>query len=294
MRKRLDKSNRLVLGVAIACVVAVLSVDASAQTPTADALDNRLKSVHSLIEGSTAARQIDASDNAGAKSKREEARNLYRQAMALRQGGNLAEADKVLNQAAKTMFEGVRLAENAGLVDKKQQDFKGRMDSVTALVTAYGRICQEKRCDQPTEQELRRSVGTKVEAAKAELARDPDQARALLDEAYISAKAAIEHVRGGDTLVRSLQFKNKEEEYHYELDRNETHQLLLKVLLQDKLKDPAVAKLTQPLIESAGRLRKQAEQEASRGMYDRAIATLESSTRELQRALRSAGVYIPG
>lgn len=274
--------------------IVFLSVPALAAALTPDALDGRLKSVHSLMESSTAARQIETSDNAEAKKKHEEARQLYRRAKSSRDAGNLAEADKLLTQSTKTMFEAVRLAENKALVEKKEQDFNGRLNSVNALLSAYGRICQEKRCAQPTEQELRRAVESKVAAAKTELPRDPDRARALLDEAYVSAKLAIEHVRGGDTLVRSLQFKNKEEEYRYELDRNETHRLLLKILLEDKLKNPGVEKMTSPLIESAARLRAQAEQEAAQGQYAKAVETLEASTRELQRALRSAGVFIPG
>ena len=39
-------------------------------------------------------------------------------------------------------------------------------------------------------------------------------------------------MRSGDTLVRSLNFASKEEEYRYEIDRNDTHQMLIKVLVE--------------------------------------------------------------
>ena len=44
----------------------------------------------------------------------------------------------------------------------------------------------------------------------------------------------LEALRGGDTLVRTLTFESKEEEYAYELDRNETHEMLLRVLVEER------------------------------------------------------------
>jgi hypothetical protein len=41
-------------------------------------------------------------------------------------------------------------------------------------------------------------------------------------------------------------------------------------------------------------LRKTAEEQAAKREFDAAVKTLEESTRELVRAIRAAGVYIPG
>jgi hypothetical protein len=41
-------------------------------------------------------------------------------------------------------------------------------------------------------------------------------------------------------------------------------------------------------------LRKQADEQAQRREYEAGVKSLEDSTRELQRAIRAAGVYIPG
>jgi endonuclease III len=105
---------------------------------------------------------------------------------------------------------------------------------------------------------------------------------------------AIEKLRGGDTLIRSLHFANKEEEYRYEVDRNDTHRMLIKVLLKEKMEQAAVQRRVNPSLKKADELRAKAEKQAAQGKYEDAVRTLEDSTKELVRAIRSAGIYIPG
>ena len=101
-------------------------------------------------------------------------------------------------------------------------------------------------------------------------------------------------MRDGKTLVRSLNFASKEEEYHYELDRNDTHKMLVKVLLKDKMKDPKTAARVKENIDKADALRIEAEQLAISKNFTEAVQTLENSTKQIVRAIRAAGIYIPG
>jgi hypothetical protein len=102
---------------------------------------------------------------------------------------------------------------------------------------------------------------------------------------------SIEALRRGDTLVRSLQFASPREEYDYEIDRNDTHRMLIGVVLADR-KEAAGA--MQPGIDRAAALRADAEAQARRGGGAAAIRLLEDATRELVRAIRAGGLYIPG
>ena len=123
---------------------------------------------------------------------------------------------------------------------------------------------------------------------------DLDSARELVDEAYETAKFAVEDLREGETVVRSLHFESAEEEYRYELGRNDTHVLLFKVLLDEKRQSQGVDSMVKKFMERSRTLRTQAEGEAEVGKFRQAISTLEDSTKELLRAIRSTGVYIPG
>lgn len=255
----------------------------------------RLQSVRSLIEESSAARRIDASGNVQAMAAREKARELYRQASAAAQAGDRARSEDLLSQAAKQMFEAVkRVDASPGAQDKKQHDYDNRLESVNALSAAHQRICEEKRCEPAVRDEVHRAVEDKVKRAQVLRTQgNIEGARVALDEAYVAIKVAIEHQRSGDTLVRSLQFKNKKEEYVYEVDRNDTHRMLVTLLLQDKTRDKPGTTL-QTALEAASKLRGQAEADARAGNYEAAIQSLEASTREFQRAIRGAGIYIPG
>jgi hypothetical protein len=118
-----------------------------------------------------------------------------------------------------------------------------------------------------------------------------DKGRAKLDQAYFMAKVAVQNLREGDTLVRELKFTSKEEEYKYELDRNDTHQMLITVLVDQKGGSDAAI---QERVSAAGKIRKEAEGMAGKGEYDAAIKKLDDSTRELIKAIRAAGIFIPG
>jgi len=105
---------------------------------------------------------------------------------------------------------------------------------------------------------------------------------------------SVEHLRTGETLLRELKFETPEDEYIYELDRNDSHRMLLTVLLEEKMKDERTKKQVAPFLESADGLREEAKKLASEGDFVEAIGVMERSTKEVVKAIRGAGVYIPG
>jgi hypothetical protein len=92
-----------------------------------------------------------------------------------------------------------------------------------------------------------------------------------------------------------LAFASAREEYEYEIDRNETHRMLITVLLADR-KDAtgAISSDVKALTDKATALRREAEARAAIGDHAGAVKVLEESTRDLVRAIRSGGIYIPG
>ncbi len=261
------------------------------------ASEDRILSVERLVERSSAARQIVASDNPAAIARHEEARSLFEKARTAFNTGDQSQVDPLLKQATQIMFDAVRMVEkDSSLVDKEYRDYGARLESLNALCDAYERIRKEKGMGSTEESELYSLVHRKIDQADAlKQAGRVTEGRSVLDDAYVAAKVAIEHLRGGDTLVRSLDFASPEEEYRYEIDRNDTHRMLVNVLLADKIAASGrVENMVSGHMQEAGSLRSKAEQQAGRGEYDSAIRTLEKSTREIVQAIRSAGIYIPG
>ena len=278
------------------CLLAALCALALA-APLAQAQDRaqverRVKSVATLIESSSAARQIESSGVALAREKRDNARLLHREAEAALRVGEAAAASRLLEQATNELMSGVRLAKPEQVQgEKERRDFDARMDSARALLAAQQRITAEKGNQAEAREATQRIEQSIAQAEKLAVAGQVAQARPLLDRAYLSARVSIEQMRRGDTLVRSLTFSSRREEYAYEIDRNDTHRMMVDLVLGEK-RD--VGAMVRPLLERAGALRRDAEAQAQRGEHEAAIRSLEDSTRVLVRVIRAGGIYIPG
>jgi tetratricopeptide (TPR) repeat protein len=200
-----------------------------------------------------------------------------------------------LQHATEEMFAAIRTigAGKAG-VDKRKRDFDRKEESAIVLLNAVERVAAEKGGMSAVQQRAAQ-VRKRVVAARAlEDQGRSAEARSKLDAVYEEAKLELERLREGETLVRTLEFASDEEEYHYELDRNDTHQMLLKVLTSERKNDPGKQRQIDGLVDKSRVLRRQAESEANAGAYDKAVDRLEEATKYLQRAIRSAGIYIPG
>lgn len=295
-------ANKYLLGLSLGILIAQ-AVPAEEAAPAGNALAvedktqlaRRLESVETLIEKSSAAKQIETSANPDALARRDKARELRRQAAQAYAAQDYGKSSRLLDEAVKTLFDGVRMAAPEQLTEqKKRRDFESRMESLKTLLAAQKRIGSEKHLE-IKEAAISRKIEALIQKANALAAANKlDEARAPLDDACAVAKMEISDLRGGDTLVRSLHFATKEEEYRYEIDRNDTHKMLVKVLLAEKRETPGIDAMVQKFLDQAARLRAAAEKLAAKGDYEEGVKMLEDSTKELVRAIRSAGVYIPG
>lgn len=255
----------------------------------------QLANVERLLETSSGAQRVDRSDNALAHKIRDDARERHRSAHAAYDRGEYAQARRLLEEAAKSMFQAIRiLGPPTEITDKKVQDFDGREASTRALMDALRRIAAQEGASDEAAGTLAGVEQTVVAARKLLAAGAYEDARRMLDDAYEQAKAAVEQRRDGKTLVRSLHFETDQDEYRYEMDRNDTHQMLVRVVLQERQPGAQARSLVDASMARAAELRQQAEQSAAGGAFREAIRLLELSTKELVRAIRGAGLYIPG
>lgn len=284
----------LAIGLAGVALVTV-SEAAVAQVSASNDVASRLVYVERLLTESSAAKKVDASGKPEAIQMKAEAQAHFDKAKALVDSGDNEAAEGELREAIRLMTTAARAANGDAKVSQKQtDDYGSRRESVTALATAHDRIATEKGM-KDMNAALQQKVAADLAASDELLAAGKgDEARAMLDATYESVKASLEGLRGGDTLVRELNFETPEDEYHYELDRNDTHRMLVEVLLAEKMQASPMRKTADGFIAKAGELRVQAEQAAGKKKFDEAIRLLEESTKEFIRAIRSAGVYIPG
>lgn len=276
-------------------VAGVPAADAEAEPSTSQDISSRLGYVERLLTESSAAKKIESSGDPQALKLKADAQVHFDKAKGLSESGDAEAAQAELGEAIRLLTEAAKAANGDAKVTQKQTDDYGkRRESVEALATAHGRIADEKGLGDMND-ELQAKVSAQLAASDA-LLQDgkAEDARAMLDETYEAIKTSLEQLRGGDTLVRELHFETKEDEYLYELDRNDTHQMLVQVLFAEKMESSPMRATAETFISKAVSLREDAESAAGKKKYEEAITLLEESTKELIRAIRSAGVYIPG
>ncbi len=249
--------------------------------------------INKLLEVSSGAKLVRASAVPEIMSIYGEARGFYQQAT---DAVELAQVNMYLNMAVGKMYRAIQLATPKKLSDDKSiLDYEQRLKSVNALSDAYARIVEEKGLSEKGEIVLTQVAEHKQSASVLEDNKDFKAGRAELDVAYVLIKSAIELMRGGDTLIRSLNFASIEEEYHYEVDRNDTHFMLVNLLVAGKLesKPQSFKDKIAKMVVDAKAMKLEAEQLAKDEGFKHAITKLENSTGVLVKAIRMGGVFIP-
>lgn len=261
------------------------------KTPVQSRIDNMFK----LLNESSGAKQVINGFSSEAKEKRKQAIDLFDNARESLNSGDSDAASRLLSQSAKSMFEAIKLSTPTSMIEEKIiVDYERRKKSVIALKDAFNRISDENM-----EEESKGKVNKQLEklvkqADKLLNTGEIPEARAEIDKAYHLLKVSIEAIRSGQTLVRSLNFDSPKEEYLYEIDRNDTHSMLVGLLTDEKQQSVSIKNNIEKFVEGASILRKQAELYAEGNAFEPAIELLEQSTKQLVRAIRSAGIYIPG
>jgi hypothetical protein len=251
-------------------------------------LKEELLLVDRLLNTSSAARQIQDSDNPTAMALYQTAHERFRAA----KDTSEEQARRLLAQAKTLLFRSLRSA-TATQPQETAEHYISLRNSTQALLQAHTRIRKEKpsRESQMHERDARQGL------AKAEqlfTAGNTAQAVDVLKQAFHRLRASLMAMRQGETLIRRLSFATPADEFHYEVKRYRSHRLLVDLLLGKKDLDPGTQKRVQQSLDSAARLRQRAEQEAGVQSHTQAIKTLEGATRQLLRAIREAGIYIPG
>jgi len=276
-------------------LIGTLAVYGPAQSGVSkDVIESRLHNISKLLHESSGARQVINSSISEAKQKRQQALELYQQASEKFINGAHDDATKLLNQSTRLMFEAIKMATPVSLTENKNIEYYAqRKQSVIALRDAFDRISDENNETETRAKVIKQLEQIIIRAEQLLAEGDNTIARLEIDKAYHLLKVTIESIRSGQTLVRSLLFESLEEEYNYEVDRNDTHSMLISLLVEEKEKSDYTREQINKFVEQAKLLRQQADAYAGDGAYEVAIGLLEQSTEQLVRAIRSAGIYIP-
>jgi len=286
-------------GAASALVVLAVLLAAPAQAQNrvpADAATTGQKAefVENLVTKSVSVTRIEESGDSAARSALAEARELVAAAKSDLGKGAVEPANQKLDQALALVNAEIRRLsgdEVRGAHDREM--YQRRLKAVSTFLAAYQRVAEDGSSRSAAKQaEIIRGLVGKAEG-EAGQGRYP-QAIEILNDAYVTARGDIREMRQGQTLTRSLNFATPEEEYDYELGRNESHFLLLKFAMTENMPAGSVIGRITENRTAAEKLRAEAEGKAAAGSYPDAIGLLNQSTELLLKSIRMSGIFIPG
>lgn len=253
-----------------------------------------IANVHRLLTASTIAQQVQATLDQKVILKYKESVDHYNKSI------NETDPEKTnfhLNQARLILFKAAQsITSTVRTTNKLESDFTKKKASVESLIVALLRISKEKGAEgENLKVTIKEAKALKNDAQTSSQSGDWIEAKKSIDHAYLLVKTSIQNLRQGDVLVKSLNFESPEEEYQYEVDRNKTHFMLLILLVERK------TNLSSYSSERIVEYRKTAEMHSNKSKqhvkdkdYESAIEELEKSTKNLLRAIRIGGVFIPG
>ena len=262
---------------------------------TETSIKQKVAIVSNLLNKSAISKSIEKGANDSAKSSLAQARELWEKANADQKAGDFEAAAEKLNKAITLITRTARkVVTKKDRQKRKKISYLTRRESVEAILVAYDRVATEKGVA-AEKRMLRENVGNYLDQAGEFAGNNQyDKATEVMEKAYFLATKITRDLRQGDTLIRELSFDNPKEEYEYELDRNDSHIMFLKLALKEKKPHPSFLTKIESLRIKSVEYREQAESKASSGDHSSAIVILSEGTKQLIKAIRMAGIFIPG
>ena len=285
---------RVSIAWALMLTVALLSgwsVPAAAESDKATAIYNKVKFLDWLVHSSPAAKRIEVSGDEEAKQQLMRAKDMWEQAVehSEREEYELAEVHidaglKLMTKVSRK-FKDQEKERHARIELYKQ--VKGHVEM---FVTAFDRIAEEEGKDHIHSMLDRDELDTLISSAQSNFD-DGDlvMANHLMRQAADMVDSALSDARHEDVLLHELSFESLQEEYQYEIDRNDSYVKLIDLMQEKTAPSQASASYVARLIEQNAELRKEADALAKKGDYEKSIEVLEKGTDKLSRALRVSG-----
>jgi hypothetical protein len=230
--------------------------------------------VEHLVNKSVAVATIESSGDANAVANLKKARSLVADARTELDGGDFKTANAILDEALAIVNKETRRLSKTRVGEKRTRDaYDRRLQSVKTFLDAYERVGGTKDRTAAIDAEIER-INNLVDEAEAIAAEGRiEEAKLVLDQAYLATRSNIKGLRQGTTLTRSLNFETA---------------------LQRQPVAGSMRGRIDDLRGSAKQHRSGAEGHAAKGAYPPAIDALNESTDALLKAIRMTGLFIPG
>lgn len=264
---------------------------AETDTEKFNALYNKVKLLGWLVNDSPVSKRIENSDDTQAKQQLKRSQEMWQQAVEHSEKSEYELAEVHISEGLKLMTSLSREVKDEDRVKQARIDlYKQVKQHVDMFVTAFDRIAEEKGEQNVRELLDRKELNAVMSEANSAF-EDGELVLAnhLLRQAADMVDNALSDARHEDVLLHELSFENLEEEYAYEVSRNESYVMLIDIMQKKSTTSQASASYVQNMIDANEKLRQQADELISNGKLEQGITMLEKGTDKLSRALRVSG-----
>ena len=267
------------------------SASATSDSDRYSSVYNKIKLLNWLVHDSPTSQRIKDSDNDEAKQQLKRSQEMWQQAVEHNEAGEYELADGHINEGLKLMTSVSRTVKDLDRVKQARIElYKQVKEHVEMFITAFDRIAEEKGEDQIRSMLDREKLDNIMHSAESMYEEDElVLANHLIGQAADMVDNALSDARHEDVLLHELTFESLEEEYAYEVDRNQSYVKLIGLMQKKTTPSQASASYVQKLIEGNALLREQADVLAGKGDLEQGISVLEKGTDKLSRALRVSG-----
>lgn len=251
-----------------------------------------------VLSDSPAARRIETSNNAEARKFLAGAQESYGKAVLSIKQGDIAGADRQLNEATWLIGKARQLVPDPLTRNVEHRARYAQMlESVESLRISYQRHLQRAE-RQPPEAAVNDATLSKaaqfVDSAKSLAnAEQVVQANQALGDAERILMVGLSRVLGARTIEYAQRFETLADEYAYELERNRSYADLIPIALAEFKPTGEASREVRKLVDTNRQLREQAQQHAARKDHRSALTALRGGTVHLQNALAAAGLRVP-
>ena len=252
---------------------------------------NKVSLLDWLVNDSPTAKRIEDSNDDVSRQQLQRAREMWEQAVEHSERNEYDLAEVHISEGLKLMTRVSRKVKDEERIRQARIDLYLQVkEHVGMFITAFDRIAVEKD-KEDIKSLLDRDKLDAVLSSAESMYTDGDliTANELMKQAADMVDNALSDARHNEVLLHELKFESPEEEYSYEVSRNDSYVILIDLSQKKSTISQAEITYVQNLINENAQLRAQAEELANKGDIEKGIAVLEKGTDKLSRALRISG-----
>ena len=282
--------------VAMQACVPALAQPALQSVPDRMIVEQKSALVARILADSSIPDSSSGGTGAEAKQKLTKAAGLYKRAQTQLEKGQIAAADRSLNDAmrnvskARTLVAGVVARTNA-----EQMRHSELLQSIEVLEMSYQRNVERRSAwlAQVGDEDLKRVKILVNRAREIASSGKLREANVVLVKAQRDMISSYNALLGAAPLIYDLRFGTAEEEYRYEIERSRAYEGLVPAAIQEYKPKSESVMVIDRLVEESRALVAHARTHAEKKQFPSAIQSQREAIAKLQHALEAAGVAVP-